>query len=124
MTHSETEASSTAPDEAVVRFIGEHDLTTRDEVTALLAELLGENQKVTVDLRDATFIDSVFLQCLMVADRNAKAAGIGFDVRVPATGPIRRIIEITHLDQLLEIVVADDPTAGSLPEGFKQTIVE
>ena len=124
MTVSETEVIRVAPDRGMARFIGEHDLITKSEVAALLAELISENRRVTVDLRNATFVDSSFLHCLMVAGRDAKSAGTDFDVLVAPTGPVRSVIQIAGLDDLLEIVVPDDPTAGPLPDGFTQTIVE
>ena len=124
MTVSETEVIRVASDRGMARFIGEHDLITKSEVAALLAELISENRRVTVDLRNATFVDSSFLHCLMVASRDAKSAGTDFDVLVAPTGPVRSVIQIAGLDDLLEIVVPDDPTAGPLPDGFTQTIVE
>jgi anti-anti-sigma regulatory factor len=46
------------PTLAVVEFIGEHDLTSNDAVSALLSELVATNEAVVVDLSGTKLIDS------------------------------------------------------------------
>ncbi len=73
MTFSAVEVTQATPGEAVARFLGDHDLTTSTETDVLLAALVEANQLVTVDLSEATFIDSSFLHSLVKANRDARA---------------------------------------------------
>jgi len=123
VTVSDVEITHPSADEAVARFVGEHDLQTKAATSELLADLVARFARVTVDLRDATFIDSSFLHCLLVADRQAKTDGKRFDLLVAATGNIRNVLSIADLEDVLRIVVADDPpAAGPLPDGFTKMI--
>jgi anti-sigma B factor antagonist len=88
---------------AVVDVLGEHDLTTASELSQRLDSLLGEGLGIVVDLSRATFIDSSVLAALLAASRDAGARGSGFAVTVPAdeADGVRRVIEVTGLDQVM-----------------------
>lgn len=88
---------------AVVDVLGEHDLTTASELSQRLDSLLGEGLGIVVDLSRATFIDSSVLAALLAASRDAGERGSGFAVTVPAdeADGVRRVIEVTGLDQVM-----------------------
>jgi anti-sigma B factor antagonist len=90
-------------DVAVVDVLGEHDLTTAPKLSQRLDSLLGEGLGIVVDLSGATFIDSSVLAALLAASHGAGERGSGFAVAVPADGAdgVRRVIEVTGLDQVV-----------------------
>lgn len=92
-------------DVAVIDLFGEHDLTTAPEFSQRLDALLGEGLSVVVDLSRSTFIDSSVLAALLAANRDADERGSGFVAAVPAdeTDGVRRVIEVTGLDQVLTL---------------------
>jgi anti-anti-sigma regulatory factor len=122
VTVSEVEVTYPNAGEAVARFIGEHDLVTKAETSDLLARLVSEYQTVTVDLREATFIDSSFLHCLVLADKGAKERGNTFRVLVGAEGPAKSVIAIAVRDFITVVVATDPPGADPLPEDFSRSI--
>jgi anti-sigma B factor antagonist len=93
-------------DHAVVALRGEHEAYTADKLAKHLAALLAEGVAVTVDLRQATFIDSTVVGVLIAAHRRAQATELDFVLRVGGeTGwPVRRLLEVTGLDTHLDIV--------------------
>jgi anti-anti-sigma regulatory factor len=119
---SDVEVTHPTPDEAVARFIGDHDLATKAETLALLGRLVSECQTVTVDLRDATFIDSSFLHCLLIADKAAKERGTTFRVLVGAEGPAKSVIAIGLQDHIDVVEATDPPGPEPLPEDFTHFI--
>jgi anti-anti-sigma regulatory factor len=101
-----------------VRFIGEHDLTTRVSTIDLLQQLVAENDQVTADLSDATFVDSSFLQALVTANRSAHERGTRFRVQLSSMPGIENVFKITGLIDSPDCFYADDQTlpAPPLPE--------
>jgi anti-sigma B factor antagonist len=93
-------------DRAVVALSGEHEAYTAEKLTRHLSGLLDEGIAVTVDLRQATFIDSTVVGVLIAAHRRATKAGIGFVLLVGGeTGwPVRRLLEVIGLGTELDIV--------------------
>ena len=77
---------SPRPGVAVVACTGEHDLTTKDETGRLLRLLVAENDLVVVDVSQAQFIDSSFVNNLLKADRLARERGTAFRLQL-ATAP-------------------------------------
>jgi anti-anti-sigma factor len=88
---------------------GEIDLSTvgtlEERVRATLDEFRPAH--VIVDLRESTFMDSLGLRILLALQEAAKKGGFRLTV---VRGPVavQRVIEITSLHQLLEMV--DDPS--------------
>jgi anti-sigma B factor antagonist len=66
------------PPAAVVALVGEHDAYSSPRLENELAVLLDEGQRVVVDLRDTTFIDSTTLSVLLGARHQAEQASLGF----------------------------------------------
>jgi anti-sigma B factor antagonist len=93
-------------DRAVVALSGEHEAYTAEKLARQLAALLEEGVGVTVDLRQATFIDSTVVGVLVAAHRLAKESGLDFKLLVGGeTGwPVRRLLEVTGLGTHLDIV--------------------
>jgi anti-anti-sigma factor len=95
---------------AVIALTGEHEAYTAGKLARHVSSLLREGIAVTVDLRRATFIDSIVVGVLIAAHRRAQEAELAFVLRVgPETGwPVRRLLEVTGLDTSLDIV-GDSP---------------
>ncbi len=85
----------------VLEFCGEHDLTTKAELGQLLARLIGENDHVVVDVTEARFIDSSFINNLLVADKLASQGDTTFRLQMGTAPIVRRALEISGiLDRL------------------------
>lgn len=82
---------------------GELDIATVGEVDRALHVAYGDH--VIVDLRRVSFVDSVALSRFVVAARQHEAAGSRV-ILAGARGPVRRVLAITHLDDVLPY--ADD----------------
>jgi anti-sigma B factor antagonist len=93
-------------DRALVRLSGEHEAFSADKLARNLSALIAEGVPVTVDLRQATFIDSTVVGVLIASHRRAAAAGLDFILLLGSeTGwPVRRLLEVTGLDTELDIV--------------------
>src|SRR4051812_34366549 len=102
MIESEVDVVREEPGKVVVRFIGEHDLTTRVSTIDLLQQLVAENDHVTADLRDAAFIDSSFLHALVMADRSAHDRGTRFRVQLSTAPGIEKVLKISGLIESLD----------------------
>ncbi|HEU0214525.1 MAG TPA: STAS domain-containing protein [Jiangellaceae bacterium] len=86
----------------VGRLSGATDLSSAAELEGKLRNIveLGERHLV-VDLTTATFLDSAALAALVSAHYRARV--LGGSVRLAgATGPVRTILEMTHVDRILE----------------------
>ena len=94
-------------DRAVIVLSGEHEAYTAEKLARNLTALVSEGVPVTVDLRNATFIDSTVVGVLLGAHRRAAAAGIEFVLLLGSdTGwPVRRLLEITGLEAELDVDV-------------------
>ncbi len=88
-----------------VELSGELDIATSAEVEARLVELEDADppDRVVIDLRAVSFLDSTGLSLLINADRRARGAGRRLTV-VSGTGVPRRILLTSGVDRLLEIV--------------------
>jgi anti-sigma B factor antagonist len=93
-------------DRAVVALSGEHEAYTAHKLARHLSALLAEGVGVTVDLRQATFIDSTVVGVLIAAHRRAADAELHFSLLVGGeTGwPVRRLLEVTGLGEQLDII--------------------
>ena len=77
----------------MVALTGEHEAYSADKLTRSLAGLIDEGISITVDLRQAAFVDSTVVSVLLVAARDAEARELGFMLQLgPETGwPVRRL---------------------------------
>lgn len=103
------------PPAAVVELHGELDLARVDDVRAELdrIEAEGSAERVAVDLRDLTFLDSSGLRLLVVASGRARERGVPL-VLVRGPEQVQHVFEITGMDRELTFVddPAEDPGGG------------
>jgi len=92
-----------ADDATLVVFRGELDMATASEALEVLVRAIRDGN-VVIDASALTFIDSSGIRSLVEAYREAHR-GIGTDrtvvVRNPSP-PVRRVLEVTGLDRLIE----------------------
>ena len=93
-------------DRAVVALRGEHEAYTADKLGKHVGALLDEGLPITIDLREATFIDSTVVGVLITARRRADERGLRLELLLGRdTGwPVRRLLEITGLEHQLRVV--------------------
>ena len=106
------ETTSPVAGTAVVAFVGEHDLATKDEAAEVL-RTLNTNDVIVVDLDRATFIDSAFLQVLLVADAQAKESGKRFQVQVEQEGVAGRSMRMAGLWEHFDLATGPDEPIAS-----------
>jgi anti-sigma B factor antagonist len=88
----------------VVSLTGEHDLSTAPALRERLEAALDERTPIVVNLSAAEFIDSSIIGVLLDLHRRADEAGIGFATALEdGAPPVRRVLEITGLDENLPI---------------------
>jgi anti-anti-sigma factor len=98
----------------VVWVAGELDLATREQIEPRLTALAKAESALVLDLRRCTFIDSSALALLArlhqeISDRNGDSPGLAL---VIGNHDVRRILELSGLDQMLPI--ASDPDEASV----------
>lgn len=91
---------------AVVVFTGDLDIATEAEAAAALDAAMDGGGTVVADLRELAFVDSTGVRVLIAADLRARDRGVRFGV-ARGDGMIRRLLDVTHLDQRFPVV--DDP---------------
>jgi anti-anti-sigma factor len=102
-------STSRAEGRVVLALTGELDLAAHDDLERYITQLDAERPAVfLLDLRGLTFIDSSGIR-LIVHERERSAARGGRFVVVHGSAFIDRLLEISGVRDLLEIV--DDPAA-------------
>lgn len=109
-------ASGPAPFDVSVRDAGEHvlvavrgelDLAVADDLEGILLPLVREGRHAILDLRDLEFMDSTGVRVLVSAHLAAQERGGRFSiVRTSEGTPVRRVLEISGLDGVLELIDA------------------
>ncbi|MCU1678245.1 MAG: hypothetical protein JWM93_3003 [Frankiales bacterium] len=97
------------PDRATVRVRvrGEIDLASRDVLDAQIGELWRSGwEQVVVDLREVTFMDSSGVHVLIAHHRHALEHDHAFSI-IDGPGPVRRLLQLTAVDQLLDHTAPD-----------------
>jgi anti-anti-sigma factor len=87
---------------AVVECVGEHDLSTREETGELFRALLVDHDLVVVDVTDAKFIDSSFVNNLYIANGYAHQFGKRFRLQAGTSPIVRRVLEISGVFERLD----------------------
>ncbi len=90
----------------LVEVTGELDLSSGDELEALVVPMLKPGAEVGVRLRDVTFADSSGLGALLALLQRAGEEGAEV-VLVEPSRAVRRVLEVTATAELFRIV--DDP---------------
>ena len=95
---------SPEPHAAVVVLAGEHDLYSAGEVQQTLDQSLAACDHLIIDLSTVAFIDSSIVAVLVQAKKTATALGRKFNVVLGTAPIVERILEITGVVPLLNIV--------------------
>lgn len=96
--------SSRQSDHLRLSLFGELDIAAAAEFESALDELERDRpQRIVVDLRGLTFLDSTGLRALLGADTRARKAGRRLTI-VQGPDAVRRVFEITGLEERLELV--------------------
>lgn len=89
--------ASRTDDAAVVRVIGELDLSTAPRLRGILAELAGNGTiDVTLDLADMSFIDSTGICVLVSGLKRLRETGGDLALQSP-TAAVMKVLDITGL---------------------------
>jgi len=96
--------------ESFVSLNGELDLSSAPPLRELLASVFTEGppRRLVLDLTDLIYLDSTGLSVFVTAHKRAGASGIEFCLANP-NASVRRLLQITALDQIFVIVDAPDP---------------
>lgn len=97
---------------AVVVASGEIDLYTSPELREALADAAQSSDRVILDLTDVTFLDSTGMGVMVGAMHHGNGRRAGSLCLVGPAAMVRRVLEITHLNDLF-------PIYGSLEEALK-----
>ena len=93
----------------IVAVSGDVDLATVDVLRAQLTSALQRGDKVVLDLREVSFMDTQGLAAVIEAERSSAASGTQFVV-VRAPAAVHRLFEMIGLADRLTVV--DDPAAA------------
>jgi anti-sigma B factor antagonist len=95
-------------DEAVVALTGELDLSTAPQVERELeAAEERKPERLVIDLRGVSFLDSTGLRVVLSADGRARKDGRRLEV-IPGPPPVHRVFRIALLDRRIAFVDAED----------------
>ena len=96
-------------DTAIVRIAGACDVSCHERLRErfMMAEA-GGAERILADLTELRFIDSIGLRVVISAWNRARQAGHMFSVMLPTSGQVRRVFELTGVDQIV-------PTAAPQP---------
>jgi anti-sigma B factor antagonist len=93
-----------AADRTVVAARGELDLATAPELESELLPPLHGGTSVALDLRGLDFMDSTGVRVIVAAHLAAEEHGGAFTVCAVPDGPVARVLEISGLDAVLDVV--------------------
>ena len=96
-------------------------MTTREEIDRLFGLLVAENELVVIDVSEARFIDSSFVNNVLKADRLARQKEKVLRLQIGTTPIVRRVLEISGIVEKLDCVESRDEalravTAGEVAE--------
>lgn len=89
-------------DTAVVVITGACDASCHERLRERLLEAEARGaRRIIVDMTALRFIDSIGLRVLLSAWNRARHTGHAFSVALAATGQVRRVFELTGVDQIV-----------------------
>jgi anti-sigma B factor antagonist len=89
---------------AVVRLLGEHDISTTQALAERLSQLIESGSPLIFDLSDADFLDSAVVHVIQTAQEDARAVGVPLVVVAPTHASlVRRLLELTGLGQRIPV---------------------
>jgi anti-anti-sigma factor len=90
-----------SPNTYIVRLRGEHDVSSREALSAALAAASGYNH-VLVDLAPCMFVDSTLISVLLAASKHARERGGSVELVVPSeANAVRRTLELANVQRVL-----------------------
>jgi anti-anti-sigma factor len=98
-------------DVAVLRLLGEHDLSTVESVRRAIAGQVEAGEGVVVSLVETRFLDAAIVRALRDGDAELQPRDRRLVVHVATENVVRRVLEITGLTEAL-------PTTGSLEDAL------
>jgi anti-anti-sigma factor len=103
-------------DTAVVALAGEHDLHSREALSAMLAKA-AEGRNVLVDLSRCTFVDSAIISLLLVTRRTLETHDGRCELVIPpGAGYVSRLFEITGIAGIFRVHPSRNVGFASLAE--------
>ncbi len=110
---------TTVAGRSVLTVRGELDIATVPDLgSAVDAELDGARRSLVIDLTPTRFIDSTGARCLLRAAKQAAGAGVSMLVVCPrSNSPVRLIVDLLELDQLVPIVESVPQIAAAALDG-------
>jgi anti-sigma B factor antagonist len=100
---------------AVVALQGELDLFTAPRFEEVLLKGIKHGARlVVVDLSEVTFVDSTGLGALIGAGKRLRGAEGSLDIVCPR-GSIRRLLELTSLDSIIDIYASREEALSAAP---------
>jgi anti-anti-sigma factor len=96
-------AAATVDDVAVIHLIGEHDLSTVDELKTAIADAIVDGLGVVVSLAQTTFIDSTVIHALVAGDKRLTKRGRRLVFYVEPGSAPDRTLELCRLNEILFI---------------------
>jgi anti-anti-sigma factor len=107
------------PPAAVVALVGEHDAYSAERLESEISALLDDGQRIVVDLRDATFIDSTTLSVLLRARLRAEKSALGFALLLPERQytQVHQILDLTGLGTAFAIFGKLDDALAAVRAG-------
>jgi anti-sigma B factor antagonist len=88
----------------VVAVRGELDLATAPELEAAVLPPLKAGTDTALDLRELEFMDSTGVRVIVAAHLAAQEHAASLTVAVVPDGPVARVLEISGLDVVLDVV--------------------
>ena len=86
-----------------VRVVGELDIANADALRLWLLHLLRSGNRLRLDLKDLTFIDSSSVSVLVAVAREAHSDGRTLETEAPLTPEVEQVFAFTGLDQILTL---------------------
>jgi anti-anti-sigma factor len=97
----------------VVAASGEIDMSTSPQLRSALRHPEASARTVVLDLRAVTFMDSSGLGVIVGQHKRAREEGYRFSVAVSGAAEVRRILELSGLVGVLQVIeTPDDALAG------------
>jgi anti-anti-sigma factor len=97
---------TSAPGEITVRIEGEFELATTTAARAAFERAIAEDgERIVLDLRPLTFLDSTGVHALVDLHDRCGAASKSLEVRID-DGPVRRVLEVSGVLGMLTGVTA------------------
>lgn len=105
---------------AVLR--GDLDMASIPVASAHILDALTMNTAgLVIDLSDVRYIDSVGVHMVFDLARRLEAGRQGMAIALGATSPIRRLLEITNLDQAVAICLTRDEAMSAAAGGARRS---